>query len=106
MSNLKLQVLWLDSSLGLAVNQKTINNSIPLTPYYFWPISEAWEQIRFELDSKQGITEEERVRLLNLVVDTMNEWQKSREVSDTSNTNISTIELSSSKKSFIVKGLR
>ena len=50
MDNLKLQVLWLDSSLGLAVNQKTSEESLPLTPYYFWPISEAWEQIRFELN--------------------------------------------------------
>jgi len=47
MDNLKLQVLWLDSSLGLAVNQKTPTGIVPLTPYYFWPISEAWEQLRF-----------------------------------------------------------
>ena len=57
MQKLNLQVLWLDDSLGLAVNQQTSGGIFPLTPYYFWPISEAWEQIKFELDSKPWITE-------------------------------------------------
>jgi len=78
MQNIKLQVLWLDDSLGLALNQETGNGTCPLTPYYFWPVSEAWEQIRFELDSKPWVPEEERVQLLNLVVDVMNKWQQSR----------------------------
>ena len=78
MQNLTLQVLWLDNSLGLAVNQKTTNGNLPLTPYYFWPFSEAWEQIQFELNSKPWIRNEERVRILNLVVDVMNEWQTTR----------------------------
>lgn len=78
MQNLKLQVLWLDNSLGLSVNQKTVDGNIPLTPYYFWPVSEAWEQIRFELDSKPWIPEEERINLLNLVVDVMHQWQQGR----------------------------
>jgi len=78
MPNLNLQVLWLDDSLGLAVNQRTPNGVLPITPYYFWPLSEAWEQIRFELDSKPWISEVERVHLLNLVVEIMNQWQQSR----------------------------
>ena len=78
MQKLNLQVLWLDDSLGLAVNQQTSGGIFPLTPYYFWPISEAWEQIKFELDSKPWITEEERVNLLNSVVKVMNEWQQYR----------------------------
>ena len=80
MTTLKLQVLWLDSSLGLAINQETSNGSLPLTPYYFWPISEAWEQIRFELDSKPWISYEERVQFLNLIVDVMTKWQQSRTI--------------------------
>ena len=76
MQKLNLQVLWLDDSLGLAVNQQTSGGIFPLTPYYFWPISEAWEQIRFELDSKQWIPSEERIRILNVAVDVMNCWQQ------------------------------
>ena len=78
MQNLKLQVLWLYDSLGLAINQKTAEGLLPLTPYYFWPISEAWEQIRFELDSKPWVSEDERVMLLNSVVEVMTQWQNAR----------------------------
>ena len=78
MQSLKLQVLWLENSLGLAVNQITSDNTFPLTPYYFWPVSEAWEQIRFELDARPWLPEAERIKLLNLVVSTMNSWQESR----------------------------
>jgi 30S ribosomal protein 3 len=78
MQNFKLQVLWLDDSLGLAINQVTSKGNLPLTSYYFWPVSEAWEQIRFELDAKSWISEAERIKLLNLIVDVMNEWQGMR----------------------------
>jgi len=100
MQHLELQILWLDSSLGLAVNQKTSEGSLPLTPYYFWPVSEAWEQIRFELNSKPWLSENERIKLLNLVVDVMNKWQQSRTIianevrptgEETINTNDTTI---------------
>jgi len=78
MPNLTLQVLWLDDSLGLAINQETTGGNFPLTPYYFWPVSEAWEQIRFELESKPWISEKERIKLLNLIVDVMTQWQCTR----------------------------
>jgi len=78
MQNLTLQVLWLEDSLGLAINQKKAESIVPLTSYYFWPVSKAWEQIRFELESKQWIPSEERIRILNVVVDVMNCWQKTR----------------------------
>lgn len=76
MQNLTLQVLWLEDSLGLAINQKKAESIVPLTSYYFWPVSKAWEQIRFELDSKQWIPSEERIRILNVAVDVMNCWQQ------------------------------
>ena len=78
MQNFTLHVLWLDSSLGIALNQRTEKGTLPLTSYYFWPTSEAWEQIKSELESKSWVPEEERVRLLNLVVEIMNLWQGSR----------------------------
>lgn len=78
MEKLELQILWLENCLGLTINQKISKQIIPLTPYYFWPVNEAWEQIRFELDSKSWISKTEKIRILNLVVDTMNYWQENR----------------------------
>ena len=95
MQNLKLQVLWLNSSLGLAVNHETTERIIPLTPYYFWPINDAWEQIRFELDLRLWIPKEERIKLLNLAVNVMNEWQ--RDQIDLKNNKITR------KKSIVIK---
>ena len=78
MQNLNLQILWLNDSLGFCINCQTPKGIIPLTSYYFWPISEAWEQLRFELDSKSWILEKERIEILNQIVDIMNDWQQAR----------------------------
>ena len=78
MQNLNLQILWLNDSLGFCINCQTPKGIIPLTSYYFWPINDAWEQLKVELDSKLWLQKEERVKVLNLVVDTMNNWQRSR----------------------------
>ena len=45
-----------------------------MTPYYFWPRTEAWEQLKLELDSKLWLTEEEKIKLLKTAGDVMNYW--------------------------------
>ena len=82
MQNLNLHVLWLKDSLGFCVNYKTPKGFIPLTRYYFWPISEAWDQLKVELESKLWLPSEERIKILNLVVETMTDWQQSRNSSN------------------------
>jgi 30S ribosomal protein 3 len=78
MANLKLQVLWLNNSIGLAINKKTSKGLIPLTPYYFWPLNDAWEQIQFELETKEWIDTNERLSLLNEIVEITNCWKSFR----------------------------
>jgi 30S ribosomal protein 3 len=75
MTNLKLQVLYLNESLGICINYKTSNRIIPLTAYYFWPINNLWEQVKSDLESKSWIPNEEKVRILNLIVKIMDNWQ-------------------------------
>jgi 30S ribosomal protein 3 len=77
MQLLNIQVLWLENSLGFAINQTTAKTKVILTPYYFWPISDAWQQIKLELESKSWVTESERFKILNLITDTMNNWENS-----------------------------
>ena len=76
--NFKIRVLWRENSLGLAIDQININRSNFLTSYYFWPRTNAWEQLKNELNSKLWISESERVLILNRVSDIMNYWQKNR----------------------------
>lgn len=102
MQQYKLQVICLDNLIGLTINQQISKQVLPLISYYFWPVSEAWEQISSELESKFWIPEADRVLLLNLIVDIVNDWKQSR-------TNLSNpLGLDGSleiKKSFTIVGL-
>ena len=51
---LQLKVLWLKNVLGLAIDQKVTKHRYPVTQYYFWPRTEAWDQLKLELDSRVG----------------------------------------------------
>ena len=75
---LKLRVLWLKNVLGLAVDQTILKQSYPLTQYYFWPRTEAWDQLKLELDSKPWLSEKEKIIILNIATDIINHWRTNR----------------------------
>lgn len=75
---LEIKVLWLENYLGLAIDEVNSNIVTQLTPYYFWPKTDAWEQLKNELNSKLWIEEREKIILLNDVSQIMNHWQKNR----------------------------
>jgi 30S ribosomal protein 3 len=75
---LKLKIVWFKNFLGLAIEQVILNQHYSLTPYYFWPKTEAWEQLKLELDSKLWLTQEEKVRILKVIGDVMNYWLSNR----------------------------
>jgi len=77
---LKLRVFWFKDFLGLAIDQKSINHLSPLTPYYIWPRTEAWEQLKVELDLKTWISKEDKVSILNLTTEIINYWKENRGV--------------------------
>jgi len=84
-NRLRLKVLWLNKGLGFAIDFIVLHKTYPLTSYYFWPQSQAWEQLKFELDCKPGITEVQRIKILNLVSEIMSVWKtsKNRTISET-----------------------
>jgi len=75
---LKFRVLWLKNVLGLAVDQTILKQSYPLTQYYFWPRTEAWDQLKLELDSKPWLSEKEKIVILNLTTDLISYWRQNR----------------------------
>ena len=69
---LKLKAIWGKNFLGLAIDQVIGVYQLPITAYYFWPRTEAWEQLRLELELKPWINEEEKIKVLNSAAKLMN----------------------------------
>jgi len=73
-SELNLKVLWFSEILGLAIDQKFDQQFYPLTSYYIWPRTEAWEQLKLELDSRAWLPKEDKIKILNNAAEIMNCW--------------------------------
>ena len=71
---LKLKIAWFKNFLGLAIDQVNLGQRYALTPYYFWPKTEAWEQLKIELDSKSWLTKTEKLHILKLTSKVMEYW--------------------------------
>lgn len=78
MQKYKIQVICLENLVSITINQQISEQIIPLISYYSWPVSEAWEQINNELESKFWIPENEKIMLLNLLADIINVWKQQR----------------------------
>lgn len=76
---LKLKVVWAKKFLGLAVDQENGACTFPLTNYYFWPKTQAWEQLKIELISnKTWLKEPDQSKTLNLASEIINYWRLNR----------------------------
>ena len=75
---LELKILWSSNFLGLAIDQTSTKCRLPITNYYFWPKTEAWEQLKIELTFKPWIKDKETARILNSAAEVMNFWRTNR----------------------------
>ncbi|KAG0577931.1 hypothetical protein KC19_5G192500 [Ceratodon purpureus] len=72
-----LRFLWLEKNIGIALDQVVPGHgTIPLSPYFFWPRKDAWEQLKAQLDSKGWISRKRTIILLNQATDIINLWQQ------------------------------
>ncbi|KAL5993953.1 hypothetical protein ACLOJK_038310 [Asimina triloba] len=75
---LVLKFIWLEKNIGLALDQIIPGYGIiPLSPYYFWPRKDAWEELKTTLESKPWISQKRMIILLNQATDIINLWQQS-----------------------------
>lgn len=75
MENFILKFLWLEKSIAVAIDQRVGDKTLPLTEYFFWPQKDAWEEIKVFLESKDWISQNDAIFLLNQVTEIINYWQ-------------------------------
>nr|CAB3487288.1 unnamed protein product [Digitaria exilis] len=74
---LVLKFIWMEKNIGIALDQLVPGHgSIPLSPYYFWPRKDAWEELRAKLEEKEWISQKQMIILLNQATDIINLWQQ------------------------------
>ncbi|KAL9231334.1 hypothetical protein vseg_006573 [Gypsophila vaccaria] len=75
---LVLKFIWMEKNIGLGLDQTVPGHgTIPLSPYYFWPRKDAWEELKLLLESKPWISQKQMIILLNQATDIINLWQQS-----------------------------
>ncbi|XP_050220695.1 30S ribosomal protein 3, chloroplastic-like [Mercurialis annua] len=75
---LVLKFIWMEKNIGLALDQVIPGHgTIPLSPYFFWPRKDAWEELKTTLESKPWISQKKMIILLNQATDIINLWQQS-----------------------------
>ncbi|WJX26005.1 hypothetical protein P8452_14988 [Trifolium repens] len=75
---LVLKFIWMEKNIGIALDQMVPGHgTIPLSPYYFWPRKDAWEELKELLESKPWISQKQMIILLNQATDIINLWQQS-----------------------------
>ncbi|KAK8943781.1 hypothetical protein KSP40_PGU015261 [Platanthera guangdongensis] len=74
---LVLKFIWMEKNIGLGLDQMIPGHgSVPLSPYYFWPRKDAWEELKAKLEEKQWISQKRMIILLNQATDIINLWQQ------------------------------
>ncbi|GAU23778.1 hypothetical protein TSUD_142690 [Trifolium subterraneum] len=75
---LVLKFIWMEKNIGIALDQMIPDHgTVPLSPYYFWPRKDAWEELKELLESKPWISQKQMIILLNQATDIINLWQQS-----------------------------
>ncbi|XP_038697758.1 30S ribosomal protein 3, chloroplastic-like [Tripterygium wilfordii] len=75
---LVLKFIWMEKNIGISLDQSIPGHgTIPLSPYYFWPRKDAWEELKVLLESKPWISQKQMILLLNQATDIINLWQAS-----------------------------
>jgi 30S ribosomal protein 3 len=75
MKRFVLKFLWLDKTIGVALDQRVGEKTLPLTEYYFWPQKDAWEEMKNCLEKKSWIAQNDSIVLLNQITEVINFWQ-------------------------------
>lgn len=78
-TNFRLRFLWLEKDIAVCLDYSVRGKTFPLTEYYFWPQTDAWEDMRVYLETSTWISQSESIYLLNTLTEVINYWQDKAE---------------------------
>ena len=70
------RLVWGENSIGIAIDEIFLTTPSLITNYYYWPQTDAWEQIRLDLETKIWIPKDEQRKILNTITEILNSWKK------------------------------
>ena len=70
------RLVWGENSIGIAIDEIFLTAPSLITNYYYWPQTDAWEQIRLDLETKIWIPKDEQRKILNTITEILNSWKK------------------------------
>lgn len=77
LAEFRLKFIWFgNKGIAVALNQIYNDKSFPITEYFFWPRSDAWDEMRVCLKSKAWISSNEVIYVLNQLTEVVNFWQE------------------------------
>lgn len=82
MSSFRLKFLWFGSK-GIAVSLDQVFSDLsvlPITQFFFWPRSDAWDDMRLCLKSKSWVSSNDLVLILNQLTEVINFWQEKNDL--------------------------
>lgn len=72
-----LKFVWMEKNIGVAVERVLPEyGSVPVSAYYWWPRTDAWEELNSKLKEKSWIPRKDAIVLLNQATDIINLWQQ------------------------------
>nr|YP_009538704.1 putative ribosomal protein 3 [Lepocinclis ovum]AYQ93757.1 putative ribosomal protein 3 [Lepocinclis ovum] len=83
MLHFRLKFLWFGTKgIAVSLDQVSLNSNkvLPLTEYFFWPRSDAWDEMRICLKSKTWISSNDLVFILNQLTEVINFWQEKNDL--------------------------
>jgi 30S ribosomal protein 3 len=75
MKKLQLKFIWLEKSIAVALDEKIGEKSNPITKYFVWPETDAWEDLKAEIEKKSWIPANEGALILNQATEVITHWQ-------------------------------
>lgn len=81
MNQFRLKFIWFGTrGIAVALNQNLLGKVLPVTEYFFWPRSDAWDEMRICLKSKSWISANDLVFILNQLTEVINFWQDRNDI--------------------------